>query len=109
MANLFKNNAVSSIGTTPTEVYATGANARATVIGINVANIVTQNVTCDIILEDELSQVYFVVKGAVIPEGSSLAAIGGDQKLVLEPSNRLLINSDTPNGIDAIVSVLEIT
>jgi len=109
MANTFNNNAVTSVGTTPTELYSTGVGTKATVIGINVANILTQTVTCDIIFEDELTQPYFIVKGAVIPAGSSLAAIGGDQKLALNENNRILVNADNPNAIDAIISVLEIT
>ena len=40
--------------------------------------------------------------------GSALAAMGGDQKLVMEPLNYLLINSDTAASVDVIVSVLEI-
>lgn len=109
MANTFNNNAITSVGTTPTELYSTGAATKATVIGINIANILTQTVTCDIILENELSQAFFIVKGAVIPAGSSLAAIGGDQKLALTGNNRILINADNPNAIDGIISVLEIT
>lgn len=109
MANTFNNNAITSVGVTPTELYATGPATKATVIGINVANLLQQTVTCDIIYEDELTQPFFIVKGAVIPQGSSLAAIGGDQKLVLNGNNRILVNADNPNAIDAIISVLEIT
>jgi len=109
MANTFNNSAVSSVGNTPTELYSTNATTKATVIGINVANILTQTVTCDIIMENDLSQAFFIVKGAVIPAGSSLAAIGGDQKLVMNANNRILINANLPNAIDAIISVLEIT
>lgn len=109
MANTFNNRAVTSVGTTPTELYDTGANKRATVIGVNIANILTETVTCDILFEDALNQAYFIVKGAVIPPGNSLAAIGGDQKLVLVPNNKILVNSNQPNAIDALISVLEIT
>ena len=109
MANTFNNNAITSVGVTPTELYGTDVGTKATVIGINIANLLTQTVTCDIIFEDELTQPFFIVKGAVIPPGSSLAAIGGDQKLVLNGNNRILVNADNPNAIDAIISVLEIT
>lgn len=109
MANTFNNEAITSVGTTPTALYATDANTKATVIGINVANLLQETVTCDIIFENALSQAFFIVKGAVIPQGSSLAAIGGDQKLALNGNNRILINANTPNAIDAIISVLEIS
>ena len=45
----------------------------------------------------------YIVKGAEIPARSALAAMGGDQKLVMEPLNYLLINSDTATSIDVIV------
>jgi len=109
MANTFNNNAITSVGTTPEELYNTGANKKATVIGVNIANITTQTVTCDIILENALSQTFFIVKGAEIPAGSALAAIGGDQKLALTPNNRILVNANEANALDAIISVLEIT
>jgi len=109
MANTFNNNAITSVGATPTELYSTGAGKKATVIGINIANITQETVTCDIIFEDDLSQAFFVVKEAVIPSGNSLAAIGGDQKLALNANNRILINANTANAIDGIISVLEIT
>ena len=109
MANTFNNSAQTSIGTSPVEVYATGANKKATVIGINVANIIGTNITCDIYLEDNLGQAYYIVREAVIPTGSSLAAIGGDQKLVLVENNRILVSASDANSADAIISVLEIT
>jgi hypothetical protein len=44
----------------------------------------------------------------VIPAGNSLAAIGGDQKLVMIEDNRILIKSSDATSIDAVVSTLEV-
>jgi hypothetical protein len=109
MANQFNKTLNTGIGTTPIEVYSTASNTKATVIGINLANTTDGTVFADIQLRDETSATGFIVKNAEIPPGSALAAMGGDQKLVMDPLNYLLITSDTPNSIDAIVSVLEIT
>ena len=109
MSNQFNKTLNTNIGTTETTVYSTGATTRATVIGINIANTTANTVYVDIKLRDETSTTGYVVKGAEIPAGSALAAMGGDQKLVMEPLNYLLINSDTAASVDVIVSVLEIT
>jgi hypothetical protein len=109
MANRFNNNIVTGIGGTLTEVYSTGLNKKATVIGINLANVLSTTITADIVLENSVSQQVYVVKNVVIPPGNSLAAIGGDQKLVLVESNRLLVSASSASAIDVVVSVLEIT
>ena len=50
-----------------------------------------------------------IVKGAPIPAGGSLVAIGGDQKLVMEASDIIKVKSDTATSIDVALSILEIT
>ncbi len=109
MANRFNNNIVAGVGISSTEVYATGASKKATVIGINLANTLTTTVTASIFFEDDSAQQVYIVKDVVIPPGNSLAAIGGDQKLVLVENNRMLVSASTATAIDVIVSVLEIT
>lgn len=96
------------IGTTATEVYATGANTRATVIGINIANLTEDTIFVDITFTDETASTGYIVKNTEIPAGTALAAMGGDQKLVLEPNNSIQVASDTANSVDVVVSSLEI-
>ena len=109
MANTFNNKITTSVGTTQTEVYATDANTKATVIGINVSNNTTGTIVVDIVIEDALATQANIVKGVRIPSGTALAAIGGDQKLVMVENNRLLVQSDTAASSDVTVSILEIT
>jgi hypothetical protein len=109
MANQFNKTLNIGVGTSPVEVYSTGASTRATVIGINIANTTDDTVFVNIQLKDENNITGFVVKDAEIPPGSALAAMGGDQKLVMDPLNYLIISSDTASSIDVVVSVLEIT
>jgi hypothetical protein len=108
MANVFNNQITADVGTAPIAVYATDSVTKATVIGINISNNTTGTVTADIILEKGATQIN-IVKGARIPAGTALAAMGGDQKLVITESSTLYVQTDTAASSDVAVSVLEIT
>ena len=118
MANTFNNSTYNNIGATEQIVYSTGLGKKATVIGINIANLLSTPVTANIILEKTIDDRgtptivrTFVVKDVYIPAGNSLAAIGGDQKLVMTEENNLIVSAGTglTDALDVIVSVLEIT
>jgi hypothetical protein len=65
MANTFKNSITSSIGTTGVKVYETPAGTAATVIGVNVANTSTQNISVSVMLRDNGgNKCVFLVKNA---------------------------------------------
>ena len=108
MANRFNNQQTVDVGTGLTKVYETDANTVSTVIGINVANKTTGTVYADIVIQGADSTQTFLVKGVVIPRGQSLAAMGGDQKLVMVENNALFVSTTVTDGVDVIVSVLEI-
>lgn len=108
MANRFSNQQTVDVGTTPEIVYATDANTVSTVIGINVANKSAGTIYANIILEGADSTQTYLVKDVVIPRGSSLAAMGGDQKLVMTENSNLYVSSNVAASADVIVSVLEI-
>jgi hypothetical protein len=108
MANTFNNQLTADVGTTPVAVYSTDGVTKATVIGINISNNTTATVTVDIILEKSATQIN-IVKSARIPAGTALAAMGGDQKLVLTENSTLYVQTDTATSSDVVVSVLEIT
>ena len=110
MANTFKNSITSSIGTSGVKVYETPAGTAATVIGVNVANANSNNISVSVMMRDiSANRVVFVVKDALIVPGSSTVLVGGEQKLVLESGDFLSVTSSLANSADAIVSVLEIT
>lgn len=110
MANTFKNSINSSIGTTGVIVYQAPGGSSATVIGVNVANANSNNISVSVMMRDiSANRVVFVVKDALIIPGSSTVLVGGEQKLVLESGDFLSVTSSLANSADAIVSVLEIT
>ena len=51
----------------------------------------------------------FLIKDAPIPVGGTLVPIGGDQKVVLQATDVIKVQSDTANSADTILSILEIT
>ena len=112
MANNFKvvTKDGSSVNANTDMTIHTGASStETTIIGMTVANIVNSQITVDVKLENASGDNVFMVKNAPIPAGSSLVVVGGDQKVVLEASDVIKVQSDTANSADTILSILEIT
>lgn len=110
MANAFKNSITGSIGTSGVKVYETPLQTSTTVIGVNVANVNSNNISVSVMLRDtSANKTVYIVKDALIVPGSSDILVGGEQKLVLEAEDFLSVTSSLANSADVIVSVLEIT
>lgn len=108
MANTFKNQLQSEVGTTPTTVYTAGAGVSTTVIGMTIANLLTTTITANVIVNSGGTD-YYMVKMAQIDPGNSLITIGGEQKLVLEPTDKINVSTSDASSADVIMSLLEIT
>ena len=110
MANVFKNSITGSIGITNTKVYETPGSTVSTVIGLNVSNVAAQNISVSVTLTDSsAAQTRHLIKNALIVEGSSIVAVGGEQKVVLESGDFISVVSSAASSADVIVSVLEIS
>lgn len=110
MANTFKNSIKGPAGTGGLSVYTCPSATSATVIGVNIANIVAQNIQVDVQITDNSAAVTkYLVKGATIPQGSSTILVGGEQKVVLEANDSITVTSSVNTSADVVVSVLEIT
>ena len=110
MANTFKNSISGSIGITETTVYTTPALNTTTVIGIAVANRVSSDIRVDVkIYDNSASRNIFLCTGSLVPVGSNLVLVGGEQKVVLEQNDYLTLRSNIASSADIIVSVLEIS
>jgi hypothetical protein len=110
MANYFKNSITGSIGTTGIITYQTPAATTTTVIGLSVANVATQNISVSVMVRDNsLNKTVYLVKDALIVQGSSTVLIGGEQKIVLETNDFLSVTSSLANSADIVISVLELT
>ena len=110
MANVFKNSITGSIGTTNTVVYSVPSATTTTIIGVNVANVATQNISVSVRLADtSASKTVYLVKDALITPGASVVLVGGEQKIVMEATDTLQVVSSVANSADVIVSALELT
>lgn len=110
MPNNFKRKLSRSIGTSLTQVgsYAVPSSTEVTVIGLDISNTSSSQVLVDATLNDGSNDTY-LIKEAPIPSGGSLVVIGGDQKVVLEPTDSIKVKSDTASSVDVVMSILEIT
>jgi hypothetical protein len=116
MPNVFKSTGSQSIGTTTTTVYTAPAATTTTIIGVGVANRLTDGsvVEIDVIISKGgggtgSGTETYVIRGAPVVSGSTIVPVGGDQKLVLETGNLLRVRSNVASSVDVIVSVLEIS
>jgi uncharacterized alpha/beta hydrolase family protein len=111
MANQFKNSITGSIGTVETIVYQVPPDTVSTVIGMSVANTnESSNIGVSVLITDASeTKTNFLVKNTLIPNGTSVVLIGGDQKVVLEANDTISVESSLSNSADVIVSVLEIS
>lgn len=110
MPNNFKRKVQRGIGTSLTQVgtYAVPSSTEVTIIGLDIANTSSSQVLVDATLNDGSNDTY-LIKEAPIPSGGSLVVIGGDQKVVLEPTDSIKVKSDTASSVDVVMSILEIT
>jgi uncharacterized Zn-binding protein involved in type VI secretion len=110
MANVFKNSISGSIGSDTVIVYEVPPSTVGTVIGLNIANVITDNISVDVSVTDvSETQSKFLLKRGLIVEGSSIVVVGGEQKLVLEEGDYISVVSSLPASADVVISVLEIS
>ena len=117
MANDFKLKTFAGGSTnanTDMTIYTCPASTETTIIGMSIANITTSQITVDVKIESDTADAetnanVFVIKDAPVPVGGTLVPIGGDQKIVLQATDVLKVQSDTANSADVVLSILEIT
>jgi hypothetical protein len=109
MATILKNTVIKNCGKVPVLIYETLPTTRVTVLGLSVTNLLESPVLASVILEDDTSVAGYYLKDSIIPVGTSLRAVSTGEKLVLAPSNRLLVVTNFDDAVDVIVSYVEIT
>ena len=109
MANNFKLVTDTAVGTSPATVYTCHASTETTIIGLTVANIVTSQIEVSVQVTNNDGDNVYIIKNAPIPVGSSLVVIGGEQKVVLNVSDTVVVTSNTASSADVALSFLEIS
>jgi len=109
MANTFKNKVFNGSNTTANSdmtVYTVPSSTTTVVIGLTLSNTSSSQITIDIKLN--AGQVVHLAKDIPIPAASSFEYMGGN-KIVMETSHSLILQSDTANSLDTVASIMEIT
>ena len=116
MANTFKvkthANMSNSAGT-PETLYTCPGSTTTIVLGLLLCNNDTSQRTVDVKIESDTSDTetnatVFVTKDTPIPATSSLELLAGN-KIVLQATDVLKIDSDVTGKIDATLTIMEIT
>ena len=116
MANTFKlksnANMPASAGT-PLTLYTCPGSTTTVVLGLLLCNNDTSQRTVDVKIESdtndtETNETVFITKDTPIPSTSSLEIMSGN-KIVLQATDVLKIDSDVAGKIDATLSIMEIT
>ena len=108
MATFFKNKIVKNVGTVPVVVYMAPSAAKATGIGLSIANLLDGNTRVSITIKDDTSIEGYYVKDVMIAPNASLRAINGGEKLILPGDNALFVQADQDDAVDVIFSFVEI-
>lgn len=110
MPTLFRHSVNTDIGTTPVDVLQIPLGVRATVIGMNIANVTDYDtVIVNIYVIDENSTQAHYVRGLSISPNSTAKIITQGEKLILPETAGIRIVSDTQDSIDAVISYVEIS
>ena len=108
MANNFKLKTKASVGVTTTNVYVVPASTTTTVIGITLANVSGAGINGGVGVTRASSDDIKLLKNVPIPQGSTLEFMQGN-KVVLETTDTLTVDSDTNNSLDVALTILEMT
>jgi hypothetical protein len=110
MPTLFRHAVNTGIGTTPVDTLQIPPGVRATVIGLNLANVTDYDtVNVNVYVIDENSTQAHYVRGLVIPPNTSAKVITQGEKLILPETAGIRIVSDTEDSVDATISYVEIS
>ena len=113
MANTFKLKTKANIDASLVAVYTVPSNTTTVIIGCTVANVKGASVTSDVQIatassSGENADDVYVAKAIPLPSGSSIEIMAGN-KIILQAGDIVKVKSDTTNGVDAILSIMEIT
>ena len=104
MAQDFENVKARNIGTSASTLIT--ANSDDAIIGIRVANVVTQTIAVDVYISSGGSD-YYLAKNVSIPQGSSMEFIDGGAKVVLLSGDAVNVKSDTASSADCWLSYID--
>lgn len=115
MANTFKLKTKAGIDASLVTIYTvpTSPATKTVIIGLTIANVKGASVTADAQIvtassSGENADNVYIAKSIPLPSGSSIEIMAGN-KIVLEAGDIVKVKSSVADGVDAILSVMEIT
>ena len=108
MANTFKNAHLADVGTSYTQLYVAPASTTTVILGIALCNITSATVVANLQMRDAGANERQMLNDVEIPAGSTLEVLAG-QKYILETTDEIRVKSDTANGLDVVMGIMEIT
>ena len=113
MANTFKLKTKAGIDASLVTVYTVPGSTKTVIIGLTIANVKGSSVTADAQIvtassSGENADNVYIAKSIPLPSGSSIEIMAGN-KIVLEAGDIVKVKSSVADGVDAILSVMEIT
>ena len=108
MPNTFKSNVNKNVGVSPATIYTCPSSTQTTLIGLSVANTSASPITTDAYITRSAVN-YYLIRSATVPVGGALVIVGGDQKVVLQPADSLVVVNSAASSGDVVASYLEIT
>ena len=113
MANTLKNLLRTQLSTDSASLYTCPGATKTIVIGMSAANVLSNNnVNFSAGIQDSggaAGQVTHIVKNATIAPGGTEVIVGGDHKIILEPTHRLKAVASDSDSLDIVVSFVEQT
>ena len=111
MANTFKlktkgGGAVAA--NTAMTVYTTPASTTTIVVGMTLSNLTANQIAATVSIENNDGANVTFLKDIPIPTGSAVEVMSGN-KVVLETSDVLKVQSSAANSLDTVLSIMEIT
>lgn len=108
--NVFKNAALTGIGTSNTTIYTTPTGKKSIALQLDVINTLTTSTPIQVdvyVYNAVLAQNVYLFKNVPIAPGYNLEVLPSNKKLILAAGDYIGIKSSVASSANAIVSVLE--
>ena len=112
MANTLKNILRTQLSTDSATLYTCPSATKTIIIGMSAANVLPNtNVNFSAAIMDSAtdSDPTHIIRNATIAPGGTEVIVGGDHKIILEPTNRLKAVASDSDSLDIVVSFVEQT
>ena len=112
MANTLKNILRTQLSTDSATLYTCPSATKTIIIGMSAANVLpNQNVNFSAAIMESAtdSDPTHIIRNATIAPGGTEVIVGGDHKIILEPTHRLKAVASDSDSLDIVVSFVEQT